>query len=88
LGQGPLNLPVYARYTRRRRAPRRRTPSESLCAGAAFYARTELPSIMPNLETLRVSSETEVCILKLFFIRGPKAPVSLRCENQGSNPGR
>jgi hypothetical protein len=26
LGQGPLNLPVYARYTRRRRAPRR-TPS-------------------------------------------------------------
>jgi hypothetical protein len=45
---------------------------ESLCAGAAFYARTELPSIMPNLETLRVSSETEVCILKKKLLEGQR----------------
>jgi hypothetical protein len=30
------------------------------CHGAAFYARTELPSSMPNLETLSIVSETEV----------------------------
>jgi len=30
------------------------------CPGTAFYARTELPSIMPNLEALSIYSYTEV----------------------------
>lgn len=33
---------------------------ERSCSGAAFYARTSLPSIMQNLETLTIFSETEV----------------------------
>lgn len=33
---------------------------ERFCSGAVFYARTELPSSMPNLETLTICSETEV----------------------------
>lgn len=33
---------------------------QRLCPGAAFYARTELPSSMPNLETLYIASEKEV----------------------------
>lgn len=34
---------------------------DRLCRGAAFYACTELASSMPNLETLILVSETEVC---------------------------
>ncbi|KAL6603452.1 hypothetical protein ACP70R_043813 [Stipagrostis hirtigluma subsp. patula] len=33
---------------------------ERFCSGAAFYARTELPSNMPNLETLTIHSQTEM----------------------------
>ncbi|KAF8768724.1 hypothetical protein HU200_007282 [Digitaria exilis] len=32
---------------------------ERFCSGTVFYARTELPSSMPNLETLTICSETE-----------------------------
>jgi hypothetical protein len=33
---------------------------------AVYYARTELPSSMPNLETLTILSDSEVCVLKTF----------------------
>ena len=39
---------------------------ERICSNGAFYARTELPSSMPNLETLAIYSEIEVYILQLY----------------------
>lgn len=34
---------------------------------AIYYARAELPSIMPNLETLELGSENEVILITLAF---------------------
>ena len=36
------------------------------CPNAVHHARTELPSIMPNLETLVIGSPTEVYYLNLW----------------------
>lgn len=40
-----------------------------LCNDAAFYARTELPSSMPNLERLLIHSDTEVYALNKILKR-------------------
>lgn len=40
-----------------------------LCNNAAFYARTELPSSMPNLERLLIHSDTEVYALNKILKR-------------------